>query len=76
MGSKVIDNPEVYNWEDKKGKDHLMCAIPVGEAGYSFSFGMSKAEAIVENIDFIEAYVKDNGGRLPMEPEVHEGEAD
>jgi len=37
-----------------------MCTLPVGDKKIPFSFGSRKAQAIIDNIEFIRTFVHDN----------------
>jgi len=54
-----IAQPELREFKDKP-----ILALPCG--GQSFSFGLSKARAIMENIPYIRAFVESDGKSIKV----------
>ena len=60
MANKEQGSPDCWEPEVYKYKGSPVLKIPTGE-GYSMSFGLRKAKAILENLKAIQAFVDSEG---------------
>lgn len=51
------NNPEIYEPEESTFKGHPTLTIPIGD-GYGMTFGVRKAQAIINSIDAIRSFAK------------------
>ena len=56
---KPISEPELGQYKANK-----TLSLPNGKEGYPFSFGLTKAKTILDNIEVIKAFVASNGESL------------
>lgn len=70
IGEQTMSEPNdaIYKPEIREFKGHKILAIPTG-GGYSVSFGLSKAKAILEHLDEISTFVETNGRSFEPEDE-------